>query len=95
MNCQVKPEIFSDQIQKEIAEVFDKNGIEVIESELNYFAWPQLFGSTSGPKGGIGGCALTTMTVHAFEYAGAAVLVCSGILLFTDRFKPLMRFKTI
>jgi hypothetical protein len=45
---------------------------------LEYYAWPQTFGSTSGPFGGIGGQAITTFTIEAFSDGRDAVLFCKG-----------------
>ena len=94
MNSQTALDVFSKETQEKILHIFEVNGIQVIESELDYYAWPQLFGSTAGPNGGMGGCAMTTFTVHAFVYDDeAAVLACSRQIRFVEKFKPFMRFK--
>lgn len=51
------------------------------ENSLQYFAWPQTFGSTAGPFGGIGGQAVSTFTIEAWWDGSRAVLFCGGRLL--------------
>lgn len=54
--------------------------LEADESQLAMFAWPQVFGSTSGPHGGIGGAAMTSFQVVAFEAPdGQAIKWCDGV----------------
>lgn len=53
---------------------------------LEYYAWPQVFGSTAGPFGGIGGQAMTTFTVEAWVCGEVAVLFCGDkVLKVTDQ----------
>ena len=60
--------------------------------ELEYWAWPQVFGSTTGPFGGIGGQAMTTFTIEAWADGSHAVLFCCGKpIKVTDKFQPEMR----
>lgn len=62
---------------------------------IAYYAWPQTFGSTSGPCGGIGGCAMSTFTVEAWvcDDYGPTVYTCAGMYHFeNERFEP---FKNI
>ena len=49
-------------------------------SSLRWWAWPEVFGSTAGPGGGIGGQAMTTFTVWGFwdEATGTGVKYCAG-----------------
>lgn len=71
MNYQ-KIDFNSDQV-KEASEILD------IPSEmLTYFAWPQTFGSTTGPFPGIGGQAMSTFTIEAYSDGRDAVLFCKG-----------------
>ena len=61
---------------------------------LDYYAWPQVFGTTAGPFGGIGGATMTTFTIEAFydPARGKAVLFCGKkVLRVVNDFKPLMR----
>lgn len=56
--------------------------------ELEYWAYPQSFGSTSGPFGGIGGQAFTTFTTEAWVFVNLAVLFCgSKVLRVTDKWE--------
>lgn len=46
---------------------------------LSYYAWPEVFGSTAGPFGGIGGQAMSTFTLEAYANdVGQAVIFCQG-----------------
>jgi len=38
--------------------------------EIEYFSWPQTFGSTAGPGGGIGGSVMTDFQIFAFRIKG-------------------------
>ncbi len=61
---------------------------------INYYAWPELFSSTSGPRGGIGGQALTTFTMEAWvcDESGPTVYECAGVYRFEDKkFEPVKR----
>lgn len=81
MNYQKKPEPF-------VFEFFKKDGIN---DSLSYYAWPETFGSTAGPRGGIGGQAITTFTIEvwASEYFGAALYLCAGMYFYQSKgFEP-------
>ncbi len=57
----------------------------------HYYAWPESFGSTSGPFRGIGGQAITTFTIEAWAGETEALYVCNGKLVKRvpiDEFKP-------
>jgi len=59
---------------------------------LDYYAWPQVFGSTSGPFTGIGGQAISTFTIEAYSDGRNAVLFCNGRRIKqTSNFEPMMR----
>jgi hypothetical protein len=63
-----------------------------ILNDLNYYAWPQVFGSTSGPFGGVGGQAFSTFTIEAWEFMGCAVLFCQNKRLkVTNKFQMGMK----
>lgn len=49
--------------------------------ELEMFSWPESFGNTSGPHGGIGGTAITQFQVYAFRCGSskAGIKYCSGV----------------
>jgi hypothetical protein len=54
--------------------------LETTVDRLSMWAWPQVFGNTSGPHGGIGGTAMTTFQVLAFEADdGQSILWCDGL----------------
>lgn len=59
---------------------------------LQYYAWPQVFGSTAGPFGGVGGAAITSFIIEAWhDGGGQAVLFSRGrIIKTTSEFTPLM-----
>ena len=38
-----------------------------LDCEVTWYSWPCAFPSTSGPRGGIGGQAITTFQVFGFE----------------------------
>lgn len=52
----------------------EKLGLE--EDHLQWFSWPEVFGSTSGPHGGISGQAMTTFQVFGFHDGGVRGLLC-------------------
>lgn len=54
--------------------------LETRVNELQWWAWPEVFGSTSGPRGGIGGQMMTTFQVIGFEAEdGQRIKWCSGV----------------
>jgi hypothetical protein len=62
---------------------------------LEYWAWPQVFGSTAGPfrsPGQLAGPAMTRFTIEAWhDGGGMAVLFCNGrVLKVTYEFQPQM-----
>lgn len=46
---------------------------------INWYSWPEVFGSTAGPRGGIGGQAMTTFQVYGFIGHEKAVMYCGGV----------------
>lgn len=70
------------------------NELGVPENQLTYYAWPQLFGSTAGPFGGIGGQAMSTFTIEAWTDGRRAIIFCKGKpIKITDQFRPLMQVR--
>lgn len=57
------------------------------------FAWPEVFGSTTGPNRGIGGQALTTFQVFAFEYEDVDTQEVRGTAWCAGGWKPWDREK--
>ena len=59
--------------------------MELLESpydDFDYFAWPEVFGSTAGPFGGIGGQAISKFTIEAYaDSSRNAVVFCRGKVL--------------
>lgn len=54
--------------------------LEATADDLQWWAWPEVFGSTSGPRGGIGGQTVTTFQVIGFEAEdGQRIKWCSGV----------------
>lgn len=43
-----------------------------------YWAWPETFGSTTGPFRGIGGSAMTTFTMEAWVGSEHVLVFCGG-----------------
>ena len=50
-------------------------------SYMQYLAWPQTFSSTAGPFGGVGGQAMTTFTIEAWEANDIAIIFCGDKIL--------------
>ena len=71
MNYQKEP-------PKDVIGILRKNNVQYLD--LDYYAFPQTFGSTSGPHSGIGGQVMSTFTVEAFvcDGIGPTVYVCAG-----------------
>lgn len=46
---------------------------------IEWSAWPLVFGSTSGPRGGVGGQAMTTFQCVGFSYNGTYIKYCGGV----------------
>jgi hypothetical protein len=47
---------FQKKTPKKVMELLNANNVEYLD--INYYAFPETFASTTGPKGGIGGAAL-------------------------------------
>jgi hypothetical protein len=45
---------------------------------VEWIAWPEVFSSTSGPHGGIGGQAITAFQVYGFRGGNHAMMCCAG-----------------
>lgn len=58
---------------------------------IDYYAWPQMFSSTAGPFGGVGGQVVCTYTIEAYAHGDEAVIYCNGRRLKrVSNFKPMM-----
>ncbi len=85
MNYQAGKEfdpVFKEVVIKHFHRAQLKSGTKFRASweDLTYYAYPCTFGSTAGPHEGMGGCAMSMFTIHAFvsEMTGDAVLFCAG-----------------
>ena len=58
-------------------------------TEIDYYAWPQTFGSTCGPRKGIGGQAMTSFTVEAYVnmITRSCVYVCAEMFHYSSSFR--------
>ena len=65
--------------------------------DLEYYSFPQSFGSTAGPFGGIGGQAITSFQIEVFthQYGGyGAVIFCGGrFWKWIEKFTPNMQIE--
>ena len=87
MNYQNKP-------PQEVIDILKERKVEYFN--INYYAWPETFCSTSGPRGGIGGCAMTNFTIEAWvcDDCGPTVFTCAGMYCFDNsRFEPFKNIK--
>ena len=80
MNSQKQP-------PERVKELLKELGIKYIH--LSYYAYPETFGSTAGPYGGIGGQAMTTFTIEAWEsdMDGKTLYTCGNMFHVEDRFE--------
>lgn len=88
MNYQKKP-------PQEVIDILKKRNVQYFE--IYYYAYPQIFGSTSGPCGGIGGQAMSDFTVEAWvcDDTGPTVFTCSGMYCFDDsKFEPFRKVRS-
>ncbi len=72
---------------EEVLSMFKRKGIKY--SALDYYAFPETFGSTTGPSG-IGGCTMSTFTVEAYvcDGFGPTIYTCNGKYKFkNDQYK--------
>ena len=63
--------------------------LECLPEHLEYWAWPQVFGSTAGPFGVVAGQGMTPLTLEAWhDGGGMAIIFCQGRRLkFTREFR--------
>jgi len=57
------------------------------QPDLEWFAWPEIFPSSSGPRYGVGGQAMTTFQIIAFAHPSQekAIKFCAGVWKKWDR----------
>lgn len=82
-----------EMIDDLIAFIADKAGCHT--GDVSWYSWPQVFGSASGPRGGISGQVVTKFQVYAFTAHGSKESVrakyCGGVWKHWNG-KPLARF---
>lgn len=86
---QVKGDVTKEQAWQELNSQYGE-AFEILPTcYFEYWAYPQVFGSTSGPfRGKIGGQGMTTFTIEAWVVDNLAVLFCKGkIFKVTDQWK--------
>lgn len=66
----MKIEIILDEAAKRM-------GVDV--DQLSWWSWPQMFGSTAGPTGGIGGCMMTAFQVVGITGGETSLMSCCGV----------------
>lgn len=54
--------------------------------QVDYYAYPISFGDTAGPRGGVGGQAISDFTVECYvlNNSGPCVYLCNGMFIFKD-----------
>jgi hypothetical protein len=80
MNYQKKPpQVIIDELNNRGIDPFD----------VDYYAWPETFGSTTGPHKGIGGATMTAFTIEAWVAPEGTLYYCSGKIKFVEgKFEP-------
>lgn len=66
------------QAKDELVHKYPESLSEFAYGGFEYYAYPVVYGSTSGPFGGLGGAAMTTFTHDAFVIGKYAVVLCKG-----------------
>lgn len=88
MNYQSYPKL-EDEVLKRVEHLLQKHIHERCKiHDTEYYAYPMTYSSTAGARGGIGGCAMSDFTTHAFVAGSSAVLVCTGVCKFVEKFEP-------
>ena len=64
-------------VESLIAEAAKLAGCE--SHEVEWYSWPQVFGTTAGPHGGAGGNQITAFQVFAFIAPGLMLRCCNGV----------------
>lgn len=55
---------YQKEIPEEVRKILSEKNLKPFD--ISYYAWPQVFGSTTGPRSGIGGQAISAFTVEAY-----------------------------
>lgn len=79
MNVQMVPSVTENEAWEALNAKFGEHFVIPSACYFEYWAYPQVFGSTAGPfKGKIAGQAMTTFTIEAWAVDDLAVLFCQG-----------------
>lgn len=65
-------------------EIHNKFNIDLFPGELQYYAWPRVYGNTAGPfskPGRIAGQAMTIFTIECWTTSRLSVIFCKGRVL--------------
>lgn len=77
MNATIPPDRM--ELAQKAAEILRLQTQPKLEGfDFEYYSYPQMFGSTAGPFGGLGGDAMTNFQIDAFVWEGFAALFCGG-----------------
>jgi len=82
--------VMPDEVKKILSE------LNINPFDVSYYAWPQVFSSTAGPRSGIGGKAMSCFTVEVYVCECGegtnAVYLCSGMYVVKQgKFTPFER----
>jgi len=81
---------YQKQPPPEVLKIFKDRSVEIYD--IDYYAWPQVFGDTAGPRrGGMAGQTVSAFTVEAWvgDGCGPTVYTCAGMYCWsTEQFKP-------
>ena len=83
---------YQKQIPEYVLGILKENNIQF--TDIDYYAHPKTFGSTAGPRGGIGGCSMSTFTIESFvcDQTGPTIYVCAGMYhIDNSRWEPFKR----
>jgi hypothetical protein len=71
--------MITDGNRQEAALILSKSlGEPVLAIDISFYSWPEVFDSTAGPFGGMGGQQITVMQITAYVYGRTAVLFAEG-----------------
>lgn len=79
MDRQIEPSVTKEQAWEALNGRFGEHFEIPPAAYMEYWAYPQVFGSTAGPfKGRVAGQAMTTFTIETWVVDDLAVLFCQG-----------------
>lgn len=85
---------YQKEIPEEVRKILSDRNLNPFD--FSYYAWPQVFSSTTGPRSGVGGQAMSAFTVEAYvcECADSThtVYLCHGMYVVQQgKFTPFER----